>query len=151
MTTYHQDEQAERREVLENEKRLREQGSTFAQFAASEADTPRGRFAAHERATVIGSEPIVRYPQLPASSPWAGPDPVPTEAPLNLDVNAMEPCGEPHELKASAPTLEPPTPFSSAQGNSGDPTAAPPSNPLAGAERVGSPPFTDDDEPPRAA
>jgi hypothetical protein len=37
----------EQREYLENERRLREQqGTTFSQFAQSEADEPRGRFSA---------------------------------------------------------------------------------------------------------
>jgi hypothetical protein len=63
-------EQADRLEVLENEKRLRNQGSTFSQFAESEASTPLGRFNAISNPTIIGSKPspATQYPQGPAWS-----------------------------------------------------------------------------------
>jgi hypothetical protein len=100
-------EMEEKREVLANERRLRNPGTTFSQFAQSEAAEGRGRFTAHEQSKVVGSEPLPRYPQLPASSPWAGPDLVPTEPVLGVDINEMEPVGQPHELKASRAVLEP--------------------------------------------
>jgi hypothetical protein len=128
----------EKRDVLRNDRRVREQGSTFSQFAQSEADTPRGRFDAHEKSTVIGSEPLPRYPQLPASSPWAGPDLVPTEPALGVDVNALEPCGEPHELKA----IEPPSLPASARPNPAPQHATPPTPPLAGEHVAGLGPFS---------
>jgi hypothetical protein len=83
-----QEEQEERRQVVQNQRRLREQGSTFSRFAQADADQRRGRFDAHEKSTMIGSEPLPRYPQLPASSPWAGPDLVPTEPPLGYCIDA---------------------------------------------------------------
>ena len=62
---------------------------------AEELDAKAGRFA--KPSVVSGSEPAVRYPRLPSSSPWAS-DPVPVEPPLGIDVNALEPTGELHEL-----------------------------------------------------
>jgi hypothetical protein len=92
----------EKASVLRNDQR-----TTLAQFAQADADQRRGRFDAHEKSTVIGSTPLPKYPQLPASSPWAGPDLVPTEPAFGVDINEMEPCGQPHELKASHASLEP--------------------------------------------
>jgi hypothetical protein len=92
MALSRQEEQLDRLEILENEKRLR--ATTLSQFAQADADTPRGRFTVHEQSRVIGSEPLPRYPQLPASSPWAGPDLVPTEPPLGYAIDelaALEP------------------------------------------------------------
>jgi hypothetical protein len=100
------EEQEERRQVLENDKALRgasSQGSTFAQFAASEVGTPLGRFSAISNPVVVGSEPIPKYPAA-----FLQHDPVPTEPPLGVDINAMEPVGQPHELKASISSLGPP-------------------------------------------
>jgi hypothetical protein len=103
------EEQAERRDVLENEKRLR--ASTLSQFAQSEAAEARGRFTAHEQSTVVGATPLPKYPQLPASSPWAGPDLVPTEPPLGYaidELSALEPSSLP------SPAQAPPNPSSQA-------------------------------------
>jgi hypothetical protein len=111
MSLSRQEEMEERKSVLRNEQRLRNPGTTFSQFAESEATEARGRFTAHEQSRVIGSEPLPRYPQLPASSPWAGPDLVPTEPALGYAIDAQEPLGPP-----SSPV---------AQGNSGDPDAPP--------------------------
>ena len=55
--------------VLLNDGLIRK--DTFATRAAAEADNIRGRFAAHEKATVTGADPSVEYPRLPASSPWS--------------------------------------------------------------------------------
>ena len=46
-----------KRQVLVNDQRVRNQASTFSQFAQADADTPRGRFTTHERSTVVGSTP----------------------------------------------------------------------------------------------
>jgi hypothetical protein len=113
------EEQAERLEVLENEKRLR--ATTLSQFAQSEADIDRGRFTAHERSTVVGATPIPKYEGAPN---WAH-DPVPTENPLGYSINEMDTTGQPYELRASS--LEPSS-LSPAQGNS--PNPAPPQTPL---------------------
>jgi hypothetical protein len=102
-----QEEQAERLEVMENDKRLRRsQGSTF--FDHTHNDTG-GRYSAISNATVIGTDPIPRYPQLPASSPWAGPDLVGDEPPLS-DNPALNPPSaelEPPAVLATPPNPEP--------------------------------------------
>jgi hypothetical protein len=141
MTTEFQHEQEERRETLLNDARVREQqrGATLSGFAQAEANIDRGRFTANEKSTVVGASPIPQYPAA-----FQQRDPVPDEPALGVDLNALEPCGEPHELKASiaaqdAPSLEP-SPFS-AQGNCGDPTAAPSTKSPGDVESVGSPPF----------
>ena len=97
MTTYDPDDlesQATRRRVLQNDARLR--GSTFAQFAMSEAEEVRGRFSATERAAVIGATSTPNYPAA-----FQQRDPVPDEPALGVSVNALEPTGEQHEIQAS--------------------------------------------------
>jgi hypothetical protein len=113
-------EMIDRKRVLENERKLREeQGSTF--LAQTTNDTG-GRFAQIGAAHVVGSTAIPQYPQ--ASTPFQS-DPVGLEPPLGLDNPALEP-------------LELPV----AQGNSGEPASDPaPSPPPGDVERrdVGSP------------
>jgi hypothetical protein len=46
-------------------------------------------------------------PKQPATSPWAR-DPVGQEQPLGIDVDAMEPVGEPHEVERSLRQQEEP-------------------------------------------
>jgi hypothetical protein len=99
------DEQRERREVLENDRRVREQqkGSTYFQHAVAEADEPRGRFQnSSGTTTVIGRDGPPAYPTLPASSPWAGEDPVGMEPPLGYAVDEMVPLETPSAVSASA-------------------------------------------------
>ena len=69
--------QAVRRRVLRNDRLVREQATTFHQFAAVEAEEIRGRFGSTEKATVIGSTPAPDYPAA-----YQQRDPVPTEPPL---------------------------------------------------------------------
>jgi hypothetical protein len=111
------EEQADRREVIENEKRLRssssDQGSTF--LAHTHNDTG-GRFSAISNPTVIGTEATPKYPQGPA---WCA-DPSGIEPPLGVDINAMEPVGEPHELKASIASLDPSLPSAKATPSASD-------------------------------
>ena len=98
-----QQEQAERLDVLRNEQRLRNQGgSTFSAFAQADADIDRGRFTAHERSTVVGATPVTKYDGAPN---WAC-DPVPQEPSLDVNINEMPVCGEPHEQRPS-PSPEP--------------------------------------------
>ena len=89
--------QSERSRILAEERRLR----TYHGHAQSAIDEDRGgRFAFSGSPTSItGSSPI-SYPTQPAHSPWAK-DVCPPELPLNIDINAMEPTGEPHEVRAS--------------------------------------------------
>jgi hypothetical protein len=152
MTTEFQREQQDRRQTALIDARVREQqqAATMSGFAQAEANIDRGRYTEHEKATVIGSTPIPHYPQGPA---WCA-DPSGVEPPLGVDINEMQPTGEVFEVERSiaaqdAPTLEPRSPFG-AQGNCGDPTAAPSAkSPGLTPKRVGSSPFTD--EPPEAA
>jgi hypothetical protein len=83
-----QEEQQERLDVLRNDQRLRNPGSTFSQFAASEASTPLGRFSAISAPHVVGSESIPKYPAA-----FLQHDPVPTEPPLGYSIEAQEPLG----------------------------------------------------------
>jgi hypothetical protein len=79
-------EQRERRETLPNDQRgVREQGSTFLAHTNSDAG---GRFATVGAATVIGSTAVPQYPQ--ASAPFQR-DPVPDEPPLGFDNPDLEP------------------------------------------------------------
>jgi hypothetical protein len=101
------EEQTERRDVIENEKRLRGsssgQGSTFLSHTHTDIG---GRFAAISSPHVVGEKQIPKYPAA-----FLQHDPVPDEPALGVDVNALEPCGEPHELKATLgrPSLSPVT------------------------------------------
>src|SRR6516164_7919230 len=101
MTTYDPEDQAERRRVLLNDARVREQarnGDTGTYLSHTHSELG-GRFALTEHQTITGVVSPAP-PPLPANSPWHGSDPVPDEPPLGYDINAM-------------PELEP-EPFSSA-------------------------------------
>lgn len=89
--------QSKRAEMLKHDS-FNSRGDSFNSRAIADALAQAGRFAAENRATVIGSE-AVEYPRLPAESPWAC-DMVGLEPPLGFSVDAMEPCGEAHELAA---------------------------------------------------
>jgi hypothetical protein len=128
------EEQSERMEILRNEKRLRNQGSTFSQLAESDATTPLGRFSAISSPHVVGSESIPKYPAA-----FLQHDPVPDEPKLGIDINEMPTCGEPHEIRASLASLEPASPgrsshHSSAQETQPNPVphAPPPTPPETG-------------------
>jgi hypothetical protein len=144
--TIDKEEQEERRATLENDLRVARErnAATYHQFATDEADTPRGRFTAIEKPTVIGASPV-EYPPQPENSPWRA-DPVPPEPLIDAtDCGATfgTALGEPHELTASP--LEP-SPLPDAQGISGDPTVAPSTNLPVDVERVGSPVLSDEGE-----
>ena len=87
MTLSRHEEQNERLEILENEKRLRDQGSTY--MAHTHNDTG-GRFSAVSNPKVIGStpNPATAYPRA-----YLNHDPVPDEISLGVDINKVEPCG----------------------------------------------------------
>ena len=91
--------------------------ATYHGVAASSVDDERGgRYATEgSRQTVIGSSPIA-YPQQPSTSFWHH-DPIGTEPPTGYSVDAIDPVGEPHEIKASE-RASPPSP-ASAEGDSG--------------------------------
>jgi hypothetical protein len=62
-------------------------------------------------------------PEYAAGSNWTR-DPVPDEPPLGVDVNAMEPVGEPHEVQASMKRKSA-IDLDGAQGRSLAPSSAP--------------------------
>jgi hypothetical protein len=80
--------------------RDRDGRSTYFAHAGDVELEMGGRFAKVLPTTVVGSEPVVKYPKLPEGSPWAK-DECPPEPGLGIDVNAMEALGEPHEQAAS--------------------------------------------------
>jgi hypothetical protein len=107
MTTTHQDEQRERRETLENDRRVqkaehdRRNASTYATFAEAFADEDRqGRFKAVNKTTVVGTDAIAKYPEQPPNSPFHH-DRVPDEPPLGFSVEDHEPVGTAKEIQAS--------------------------------------------------
>lgn len=82
--------------------------TTFASFAAAFADEDRrGRFKPETATHVIGSTPIPKYPELPASSP-SHHDVVPDEPPLGYSVDEMQPLGTAAEIQASIDKLQKP-------------------------------------------
>jgi len=111
-----QEEEAERRATLVNDRRVREQsqqaGTTFKAFADADAEIP-GRFQNISAAHVVGSAPTPKYP---AASPPFQRDPVPDEPPLGVEINRLTP----YELEPSFASL------SSAQtgGADGAPSAS---------------------------
>ena len=127
-----QEEQAEREATMRNDASVREQqmqrdaeqrrilreGTTFYQHAQSAAnDEAGGRFAGVNPATVVGSEPAVKYPQLPASSPWSGAQPEPgIEPPLGFENPAIEPSA----VTLGAEQTDAPAGATSAQDEPGD-------------------------------
>ena len=114
------------------------QGLTMHGFAQSEANADLGRYGAIGKPTVIGSQPAVKYPQLPSSSPWSGAQPQPgPEPPLSAyDNPALESSAELSAVENQAGSS---SVFSSAEpGGAGAPSAppdvepAPPSSPVGG-------------------
>jgi hypothetical protein len=78
-------DQAERRETLINDKRVRDQqqeqsGRTFHAHALAEASTPMGRFTAVTASTVVGAQPITNYPGAAAAHQIQLPDEPPLSA-----------------------------------------------------------------------
>jgi hypothetical protein len=135
MTTESQRDQAERKAMLENDRRVREQeaGTYFSHATDSE---PGGRFLKAEGPPhVVGTSPIPRYPALPGSSPWSGEDVVGQEPPLGFQIDAM-PALEPSAatsapVEATGPTADAPVP---------SPCGDAPVGPLSPSENVGHPP-----------
>jgi hypothetical protein len=84
--------QDEKREVLKNDRRVREM-TTFRSFADAFANETRGgRFAKSDTGPTIKP--------LPPNSPWAS-NPVPDEPPLGFDVNAVPDLGFPLNKQTS--------------------------------------------------
>jgi hypothetical protein len=65
-----QEEEQERRETLENDRKVLERGSTFHQHAqAQAAEMSQGRFAAMGKPHVVGVRPEQQVPPLAPASP----------------------------------------------------------------------------------
>ena len=90
MTTSDQEDQADRRRVLANDARVRDQSrnsdtGTYLSHTHSELG---GRFAVTEHQIItVAVSPAP--PPLPPNSPWHGADPVPDEPPLGYRIDAM--------------------------------------------------------------
>jgi hypothetical protein len=79
--------------------------TTFSTFAEAFADEDRGgRFKPETATHVIGTTPVPKYPELPASSP-SHHDVVPDERPLGFSVEQMEPVGTAVEVQKSIDQL----------------------------------------------
>ena len=122
-----QEEEQERRETLENDRKVLERGSTFHQHAQAAAnDLGGGRFAGVNPTTVVGSEPAIKYPA--ASSTWQ--IQLPDEPPLGFDNPALE---NPTGVPASSP-VDPGG--AEALSSSDVEHAVPPSSPIDDPARV---------------
>jgi hypothetical protein len=97
-------EQEERRRVLANDRRVKDQSNTFLGFTHDEVG---GRFKEVASSNVVGTTEIPKYPQ--ASHPFQS-DPVPPEEPLGYRVDELEPLGPvspPVVAQAPAPPSAP--------------------------------------------
>jgi hypothetical protein len=111
--------QKERREILENDRKVKGTYMSIAEAAADEL--AGGRFAqTANKQRVIGTGPIV-YPAQPENSPWRC-DPCGIEPPLGFSVNDQPAVGEPHEVRASSTSAQvdaeapPPSAFGDGMG-----------------------------------
>ena len=98
-----QEEQAERRRVFAQDQSVQRQATTMHAFAQADAATTRGRFSAHEAATVVGAEPTINYP---AASPHQH-DPCGPEPPLGFEIDQLEPSMAFVEAQAGEPADAP--------------------------------------------
>ena len=156
-------DQHERRAVMQNEQRVREEqqrvfaqdqslpnrATTFHQFAQADAQTPRGRFSAIDAATVVGANPTIDYPAGPTWS--ADPGAQCVEPPLGFDNPAFEPSTAllSSSDEATGPTSDDPSPlgqrsgvgpFSAIDDPATEGLAPPSASPLAQRGGVGSSP-----------
>jgi hypothetical protein len=148
MSTEYQKEQAERRETLQNDARVRQQqqGTTFSQFAQDEANEIGGRFGAHEKSVVVGSAPAPDYPPGPT---WCAGDQG-VEPALGYAINDAPVVGELHEVEKSLRELGM-TGIRAGQPDGGE-VEAPSSQPQLDVEPASPlPNKPDDNEPPEAA
>jgi hypothetical protein len=135
MTTYDPEDHAERRRVLANDARVRDQSRNGDTSSYLNHYSPEmgGRFSNVGAATVVGTTPNP-YPPLPENSPWRR-DPVPDEPPLGYRIDSLDPSLDPGPASAQA-TDDPahaPSSGSLVQQPSGDSVS----------ERAGSSPFSE--------
>jgi hypothetical protein len=141
MTTYDPESQAERRRILRNDQRVRDQsrnGDTGTYLSHTHSEVG-GRFAVTEHQTITGVVSPAP-PPLPASSPWSGPDPVPIEPPLGYRIDAMPELEPPTGVSPVSPPVATDDPALAPSGGSGGPA---PSGDL-GVEQAGSSPLPKD-------
>ena len=86
--------QKEKREILANDRLVR--STYFSQAQASIDEDRGGRFSVLTPTQVVGRS-SVSYPRLPSTAPANQAAIVGDEPPLGIDVNALDPAGEPHE------------------------------------------------------
>jgi hypothetical protein len=99
-------EQEERRQVLENDRLVREERSLLAQAQAQiDLESPGGRFKREASVHITGSQRVPIYPRQPGSSPWHH-DPVPNEEPLGVSVAEAPIVGTLSEQDQAAAILE---------------------------------------------
>lgn len=92
----------EKRQILENDRKVRD-GSTFFAHARADAELNLGgRYAKVQPTSVTGANPGSVYPRMPEGNPWAK-DECPPEPSLGYAIDEQEPVGEPHEIAASRP------------------------------------------------
>lgn len=137
--------------TLLNDKRvLRQQRDTFNSRAAAEANQIQGRFAQHEKATVVGSATAAQYPKLPDGSFSNQGAVVPPEEPLGFSVEEVPIVGEPGEVAASIDRLEraaqEASPTSSLDAD-GPRVGAAGSDAAASSQRIVEPPLTQSPTP----
>ena len=121
-----QEEDRDRREVLRNDLRVRQQeprmfaqdqslpnqATTFHQFAQADANVPRDRYAGVNAAHVVGSTPDIAG-DYPAGSAWcADPGSQLVEPPLGYEIDRMP------ELEALSPAS--PSPQATGPTSDGD-------------------------------
>jgi hypothetical protein len=124
-----QEEEQERKAVLENDRSVREQqkqreqGSTFLDHTHD--DLSGGRFAAIGAPTVVGRDAVIKYPAAAAHQH----DPVPDEPPVGYDVNEMPPL-EP-SMAVNSPSIEDMAGISAPADTGGAPSSVPPEDVVA--------------------
>jgi hypothetical protein len=105
MTYENPTSQAERRATLENDRAVREQGSTFKTFADAFSNEGKesGRFSKLDASATTK--------RLPEGSPWSGVQPGPgKEKPLGFSIDEMQPTGEVFEVRQSLESGAPVSP-----------------------------------------
>jgi hypothetical protein len=111
MPTAQEEEQAERRAYLENEKLLREKSaedkraSTYLAMAEAASLEIGGRYKQVSPMSITGTTPVPQYPALPANSPAAiawpeGPDV------YGEPIDQLEPVGSDKEIEEAAAILQ---------------------------------------------
>jgi len=107
-----QEEQIERARTLENDRKVREQGSTFLSHTHSDLG---GRYALVSPQTVVGADPIPNYPPAAAHQH----DPCGQEPPLGYAIDELEPASP---AQATGPTSDDPSPLGRDVGPLSNPT-----------------------------